>query len=318
MNVKSILKQVYATYVLGWIAITSRYPIGTNVFDRNWDVLVLLDACRVDALRAVSSEYDFIDDVSEIWSVGSTSKEWIERTFDEKYTEEIQKTAYITANPYSRDLIGERSRLDYIATVDTWVESSSFAERLIHDRVVNSEDIGHIEPLWGSAEPGTGFHDCQKPDTITKYTIQAARCHDYDRVIAHYMQPHHPYFSSSTELDELSHVEKNPFTALKSGRYDDDVWEAYLDNLRYALDWVEKLIENVDGKVVITSDHGELLGEQKMYFHMVGNLHPTLRKVPWVEVDATDSESIQTDLSFSEPESAQDITKDQLEALGYL
>jgi hypothetical protein len=38
------------------------------------------------------------------------------------------------------------------------------------------------------------------------------------------------------------------------------VWEAYLDNLRYVLDNIEELLQNVDGKVVISADHGELFG----------------------------------------------------------
>lgn len=317
MSIKSALKQIYATYALGWNAITSRYPLGTNVYDKEWDVLVILDACRVDALQAVSNEYDFVSEIEEIWSIGSTSKEWIEQTFDSRYIDEIQNTAYITGNPFSNVLLDERERLEYIATLDTWVESSSLAEKLVSDNVVDIDDVGHMEALWGSAESGAGFHDCQKPDSVTEYTIKAARCGDYDRVIAHYMQPHHPYFSSSTNPDELTEIEKNPFAAIKDGRRD-EVWDAYLDNLRYGLDWVEKLIQNVDGRVVITSDHGELMGEQKMHFHMVGNPHPTLKKVPWVEVNATDTSSIQPDVAFNRPEEAQEISQDQLEALGYL
>jgi hypothetical protein len=36
--------------------------IGTNVFDRDWDVLILLDTCRVDALREVKSERSSVGD----------------------------------------------------------------------------------------------------------------------------------------------------------------------------------------------------------------------------------------------------------------
>lgn len=56
-------RNVFALYVLLYTILTSRYPIGSNVFEENWDLLVVLDACRVDALRAVEDEYPFVGDV---------------------------------------------------------------------------------------------------------------------------------------------------------------------------------------------------------------------------------------------------------------
>ena len=56
-----------------YLFFTSRYPIGTHVFELEWDILVILDTCRVDAMRAVSQDYDFISNVNKIWSLGGTS-----------------------------------------------------------------------------------------------------------------------------------------------------------------------------------------------------------------------------------------------------
>lgn len=315
VNPNHTFKQLYATYVLIWSAITSRYSFGKNVYEDDWDVLVLLDACRTDALQEVSSEYDFLNDIGEIHSVGSTSKEWIERTFRQKYSSEINNTAYITANPFSDTLMGKRDPLEYIATHDTWINSHRISRLSVDNNVVDMSEFGHVEALWGSTD-NNGFYDCQKPDSVTKYVIKASRSNKYDRVLAHYMQPHHPFFSSSEEIDNLSEMERHPFNALKNGK-NDEVWDAYLDNLRYGLDWVEKLINNVDGKVVITSDHGELMGELGMYFHMVGNIHPKLKKVPWVEINATDNKTIEPNISFSGTRDSK-VSKDQLEALGYI
>ena len=41
-------------------------PYGTNVYTREWDVLVVLDACRADLLRAVAPETDLLDDVGTL------------------------------------------------------------------------------------------------------------------------------------------------------------------------------------------------------------------------------------------------------------
>jgi arylsulfatase A-like enzyme len=134
------------------------------------------------------------------------------------------------------------------------------------------------------------------------------------------MQPHSPYFSTSQTYDELEEYEKRPFEAIVTGDEDDQqqVWEAYLDNLRYVLDHVEKLLENVDGTVVITADHGELLGDHGMHYHMPGNPHPKLKKVPWVEVEATDKRTIEPDVDQRGHAGAQDVSEEQLEALGYI
>jgi len=44
------------------------------------DLLVVLDACRTDALSAVADEYDGLIDHEAVWSLGSTSDEWFAHT----------------------------------------------------------------------------------------------------------------------------------------------------------------------------------------------------------------------------------------------
>lgn len=317
---KRLLKELYSTYLFFWLVLTSRKPIGTNVYKRDWDVLVLLDTCRVDALRAVQDEYDFLEDIQEVWSIGSTSKEWVEQTFVHKYADEIAETAYITGNPFSNTLLGSRKRTEYGSTHGTWIEQVNWVNSIIRDDIVDGESLGHLEPLWGTTGPDAPFQRSQHPKALTDYTIKAARTGEYERVISHYMQPHSPYFASSTEYEELADHEKYPFKVLKEGTQEEKqtVWKAYLDNLRYALDHVETLLENVDGTVVITADHGELLGDHRMYYHMPGNPHPKLKKVPWVKVNGKDEHTRTPDVTLKGHENAQEISEEQLEALGYI
>ncbi|WP_324665347.1 alkaline phosphatase family protein [Haloarcula sediminis] len=68
-----------------------------------------------------------------------------------------------------------------------------------------------------------------------------------------------------------------------------EMWDAYLATLRYVLDDVALLLENVDAeRVAITADHGEAFGEWGFYWHTVGCPHPAVRRVPWVGTTATD------------------------------
>jgi len=63
-------------------ALNNVVTVGTNVFDLEWDLLILLDTCRVDALTQLRDELAFVDAVGSIRLTGGSSPEWIARTFD--------------------------------------------------------------------------------------------------------------------------------------------------------------------------------------------------------------------------------------------
>lgn len=65
--------------------VSSRIGLGTNIFTKDWDLLIILDTCRPDALRELQDEYDFIQEVDEITSVGGSSPEWMVNTFTTVY-----------------------------------------------------------------------------------------------------------------------------------------------------------------------------------------------------------------------------------------
>ncbi len=67
----------------------------------------------------------------------------------------------------------------------------------------------------------------------------------------------------------------------------DKIQEAYKINLEYVLEEVEKLLPDLVGKTVISSDHGELLGERltplpfRKFDHPEGYHVDELLRVPW-------------------------------------
>jgi len=84
---------------------------------------------------------------------------------------------------------------------------------------------------------------------------------------------------------------------------------------------VQNLVSQLSRPVVITADHGEMLGEDGRYIH--GGLpHPLLCEVPWFTVDESMIGSNNQNISESKtkPEttiSEQDV-EEQLRDLGYL
>ena len=270
---------------------------GTNVYDRGWDALLLLDTCRPDVLAEVAPDYEFLPrTVPTLTSVGSTSWEWLDRTFSEASADEVARTAYVCANNFSDEFGG---------AFDT-----------------DPDAFGLLDEVWRyDWDDDAGV---VTPDTVTDRAVAAGREAEFDRLIVHYMQPHVPYRSldvgDRAEADERGMADRSVWDLLQMGDMRrETAWEAYRDNLRWVLDeGVIPLLRNLDAdRVVISSDHGEAFGEWGLYGHYRHVPVPALRVVPWVETTATDTGEREP---TAEPEAVDldDATlDDRLAALGY-
>ncbi|MEF8841791.1 MAG: hypothetical protein V5A62_09230 [Haloarculaceae archaeon] len=273
-------------------------PYGENVYDREWDVLVVLDACRPDALETVASGVGFVDGVGRMRSVGSCSSEWLENTFDPATRgDAVAGTAMVTGN--------------------TWT-----------DRYLDADAFAALDEVWKYAwddDLGT-----VPAEAVTDRAVAVARTGDQDRLVVHYMQPHHPFVGSPLEGDDgmartsRESSECSPWALLRRGDAEPDrVWEAYLANLEYVLESVGTLLENVGDRVAITADHGNLFGEWGLYGHPMHTPVPELLSVPWCETTARDRGTREPTLEPPEPLPVSRVydaagDRDRLEALGYL
>jgi hypothetical protein len=274
-------------------AVGRRLDYGSNVYDRAWDVLVVLDACRADLLAGVAPEIDFLDGVESVRSVGSSSSEWLENTFARP---ETARTAMVTGNTWTGRYLdaGEFAALD-----EVW-------------KYAWDDDLGTVPA-----------------GAVTDRAVGLARERDPDRLVVHYMQPHHPFvpdpLAGDTGMARGSDRSSasNPWILLRRGEADPDrVWAAYEANLRYVLDEVAALLDNVDGRVAITADHGNLFGEWGLYGHPMHTPVPALLRVPWAETTARDRRTREPALEPPEPLPVSRVdggdARDRLAALGYL
>lgn len=297
----------------------TRNTIGTNVFSRDWDTLILLDTCRVDALQEVAPEYDFIQKVDSIRSVGGRSPEWVAKTFVEEYEETIQQTAYLSANVFAEPILDSESPdassladksftydlLDRIPTVD--VDTLGKCEYLF-----KHEPVGEEGPI-GHKEGGT------PPRYVTDRAIDVCRDGEFNRLILHYHQPHQPYTSRALKQNRsLERHERNWWGYISNTGDKETVWESYLADLRYVLDDVEVLLENIDAnRVAISADHGEAFGEYWEFGHKTGSIHPKVRNVPWVETTAEDTASYEPRFDAPAQDNKNNSLSMKLQALGY-
>lgn len=284
-------ESAYQLYLGAWKRTSHVYDYGQNVYDVDWDLLVVLDACRYDLMLEVESEYDWLT-VESRYSVGGASREWIRKTFTSDRHEELGETVYVTGNPFSDDLL-------------------------------NAEQFGLLDEVWKynwDYEAGTIL-----PDSLTDRAIRHHRERDPNRMIVHYMQPHHPFVAdpldAGTSKNNPDGSGKNVWQRIREGQVDaNKAWDAYRETLRYVLNDVERLLENVDApEVVITADHGNLFGEWGLYGHENGVTAPTLRRVPWCRTSAEDGGSADPEITDETPTDADDeAVQQRLRELGYL
>lgn len=275
----SVFKSLYYQYVATSMTVFSRYPIGTNVFEKDWDVLLILDTCRVDALKEVESEYDFIHDIGTLTSVGSCSPEWIACTFDEKYSDTLANTGYVSANAYAQKVLQEREFPEEGRGI-SWTNWST----------VTDDELLFLDQPWQYAPDPP--HGNLRPEHITDRAIANYREYDPERMVVHYSQPHPPYIANADHegREGLYPYEGNPREYLKDGGDFEKVWKEYIDNLRLVLEEVAVILDSIDAETVaISADHGEAFGEWGIYWHLAGVPHPKLKRVPWVTTTASDT-----------------------------
>ena len=287
-GVDGIRGSVRPVYHKGLQIVSDMRSPGIPIYRRDWDLLIIVDACRLDLMQEVAHSYEYISDVDTVRSLDSMTLLWMRKNFTPEWAEVMGETAYVCGNPFSRDAL----------------DANEFLE---------------LDEVWRYAwkAPGT-----VPPRAITDRTIEVARTRKPDRLIVHYMQPHCPFLSRPNltrgkQLDEFGNQAwRDVWQKLRDGDLTrEEVWTGYRENLELVLDDISVLLQNVDAELaIISSDHGNSLGEWLVYGHPPNMPHDCLRVVPWIETSAVDRgthepTTYETEVSIDRDE--------QLAALGY-
>jgi hypothetical protein len=244
-------------------------------------------------------------------------------TFSSKWRDTLQDTAYLTANAWIEKVLEDR--LQPSDKYHNFRILRSLREYGDWD-LIHTTELGRLEKIWtyvpeaekvGEEDDPRGLlQGGAPPRYVTERAISVGREFDYDRLIVHYMQPHAPYIYHLREDQEVKPMHKDPLGFLRETGKKNQVWNAYLNELRYVLDDLEVLLSNIDAeKVVISADHGEAFGEYGVYEHHSGSLHPKIRFVPWIVTSANDTGSYSPQIEPVEQSGVS--TDDTLKALGY-
>lgn len=103
----------------------------------------------------------------------------------------------------------------------------------------------------------------------------------------------------------------------------DELRQVYKETVDVALEHAEVLIEELDGKSVITADHGEMLAERACPLMHIRYGHPhdvstrELRVVPWLEIESESHREIVSEPPTEDSDLSDDVVEERLEMLGY-
>lgn len=235
---------------------------GIDIFNEDWDNLLILDACRYGMVENL----DLPGQLESRTSRASNTVGFLKSNFGGK---RLLDTVYVTANPqlYRHQ---DEINTELHNVVDVWKEDG-----------------------WDE-ESGTVL-----PETVNGYALEAASDYPHKRLIIHYMQPHYPFLGSETEFDKhhLETAKEDEPNFWYRMLYDElnieteTVWELYRANLQRVAPCVRELLKSLDGKTVVTSDHGNMVGERSFpvpfreWGHPHGIYTPELVTVPWLEHD---------------------------------
>jgi hypothetical protein len=268
-----------------------------GLMKEEWDVAVVLDACRYDAFKEIYRKHLPAGKLEK--RVGaSDTLDWLRSVFNGTTKNNL---VYVSAHP------GINSK------GVAWVDFNAV------------EHFYKVYDAWLSAwnwNIGTSI-----PDDVAKIAVRAIDEYPDTKTIIHFMQPHFPYRKAPcpSTFSDLKGTRKNQKlgaigemllrTLISSLRLDVssfrtlywrvkkslkldfledlnemywreypvvDLKSFYRDNLEWVLKPVGRIAEEFnDLRIVITADHGEAFGENGEFFHTYNTKNPVVRYVPF-------------------------------------
>lgn len=274
---------------------------GINIISADWDNNIILDACRFDIFKEMVQEEKGWPQgkLRKEHSRGSATREFLHANFNNK---ELHDTVYVTANP-------QLYRMEHNTT-------SSFSFHAVKNIWKDNWDEEYQTVL---------------PETTTDIAIDTERSFPNKRLVVHYIQPHYPFITDETEFDK-GHLETENsdspsfWQQLMKGKLEIDkeqLWKLYKENLERAIPEVIRLIDNLNGKTVVTSDHGNMFGERasplpiKEWGHPKHIHTPELVEIPWFICDSDGRKGISEENPIDHEDIQRSKVNERLRNLGY-
>ena len=109
------------------------------------------------------------------------------------------------------------------------------------------------------------------------------------KIIVHFLPPHYPFVRKPISRGgigpDLPERKDSAWELAEKGKIDHRaVEEAYRDNIAYIDSYIGEIAEKLEGKTMLTSDHGNFVGEAGIYGHPKYRKERPLKEVPYHEL----------------------------------
>jgi hypothetical protein len=235
-----------------------------DAFDADERVWILfLDGGRYDIFDQLVGDY-FSGDLQRAWNgdIGYTG-DWFVRNVDGDYPDR-GLFSWVPIRFQQIDYDGT----DHFAVAPDIMESMGVEERLAA--------LGYTDGEFGDEIGVSG-----------RRVNAAVRQHrdDVRGGLVRYLKPHPPFNGLADVTSERTKTEKTR-AALETGDLTyADLTDAYIDTYHTGLSWARDLAADLDGRVILTADHGECLTCGQLFHGRHLDKHDHLTTVPWFEVD---------------------------------
>jgi len=225
----------------------------------NWQTLIILDACRYDVFSDIITQYNLPGKLQIADSEACRTAIWYRHHWSQKHDDIV----LVSGHPMIWE---EKKNVNFHKAI--WIDDDG------------------IEWI--------------KPEKTMRPAIDLQKQYPDKKFLLHLIPPHLPFMGprgrkfgdvlmnnkyrgsqkSSRKIDGtslyravISYGARNGWDILK---------KYYQENLIYVLDAILPYINQLRSPVILSADHGELIGEGSKYGHR--GHHSLLRKVPWYEV----------------------------------
>jgi len=323
-----------------------------KIMKEQWDYLIILDACRYDYFDRLYRKY-FHGRLTKKISTGSCTNEWRDKSFPDHYDDVV----YISANPQISAnlpvygyLAGEHFHKIHEIWKTGWDKNSgtvlpetltNAAVNIIKNTPAKRFIIHYLQPHAPYLMPEIEPHGYDTGDIHAPRTLAGSDKYGKSSAIKKWLLKNLlKLFKNTNILTNYPEWILRQFLLMPPGCAMDAMRRkygrkmlpaAYEVTLDRTLAQVALLLKHLTGRIIITSDHGELLGEHRRYAHPYGSLDPNLIEVPWLTIEKNerdiDTEKVTagekrpeenhepTDKTESETEKQELIRK--LKSLGY-
>ncbi len=294
-----------------------------RVMGKKWDFLIILDASRYDFFEKMfkHNEHLFKGKLYQYKSVASSTLEWRNKSFKGYHKDVIYVSSnpYISS---TIGVEGFRGTDHFYKVIDVWNEGWNEEKKTVLPEIVTETAIKYIKNYPNKrfiihyVQPHAPYINLdlkskkvamfrfrsellKKPKSLNNSNEKNSN--EKKGIRLKIIEKFLIYFNKLKKLINkpdwiLGNQPKwrlreffrldplSPMDAVRRMYGKEGLKKAYIDNLNAVLKSVLRLLNHLTGRVVITSDHGELLGEKGCYSHLVESNNPYLKIIPWLEL----------------------------------